>query len=154
MAAEVGHLGLAFDYLGEATLMDLEDLEHNTRDGLHIASLAGAWTALVAGFGGMRHHDDALSFTPRLPRQISRLAFTITVRQRRLRVEVSQSAASYVLAEGEPLEIPPLRGTPHRPRRGAREPPCRGRPRQRDTRAAAGPGACPVPAYLPPVGAP
>ena len=23
--------------------MDLHDLEHNTRDGLHIASLAGAW---------------------------------------------------------------------------------------------------------------
>jgi alpha,alpha-trehalose phosphorylase len=37
MAAEVGHMGLAFDYLGEAALMDLRDLEHNTRDGVHIA---------------------------------------------------------------------------------------------------------------------
>ena len=37
--------------------MDLHDLEHNTRDGLHIASLAGTWIALVAGFGGMRDHD-------------------------------------------------------------------------------------------------
>jgi len=26
---------------------DLADLQHNTRDGLHIASLAGAWNALV-----------------------------------------------------------------------------------------------------------
>ena len=49
IAAEVGHLDLAYDYLGEAALMDLDDLEHNTRDGLHIASLAGAWIALVAG---------------------------------------------------------------------------------------------------------
>ena len=39
--------------------MDLHDLHHNTRDGLHIASLAGAWIALVAGFGGMRDHDGA-----------------------------------------------------------------------------------------------
>ena len=54
IAAEVGHLDLAYDYLAEAALMDLDDLEHNTRDGLHIASLAGAWIALVAGFGGMR----------------------------------------------------------------------------------------------------
>src|SRR5712691_6516493 len=46
LAAEVGHLGLAFDYLGEAALMDLRDLEHNTRDGLHIAALAGTWVAL------------------------------------------------------------------------------------------------------------
>ena len=34
--------------------MDLDDLEHNTRDGLHIAALAGSWIALVAGYGGMR----------------------------------------------------------------------------------------------------
>ena len=38
IAAEVGHLELAYDYFGETALMDLHDLEHNTRDGLHIAS--------------------------------------------------------------------------------------------------------------------
>src|SRR6202043_1968451 len=30
MAAEVGHLELAFDYYREAALMDLDNLEHNT----------------------------------------------------------------------------------------------------------------------------
>ena len=71
MAAEVGHLDLAFDYLGEAALMDLHDLEHNTRDGVHIASLAGAWVALVSGFGGLRHQDGMVSFAPRLPEGLS-----------------------------------------------------------------------------------
>ncbi|MFC1416212.1 glycoside hydrolase family 65 protein [Streptacidiphilus cavernicola] len=104
-AAEVGHLRLAYDYLGEAALMDLNDLENNTRDGLHIASLAGAWTALVAGFGGMRRHSGTLDFTPRLPERISRLAFTVQVRGRRLRVEVTDAQACYTLLEGEPLEI-------------------------------------------------
>ena len=60
IAAEVGHLELAYDYFAEAALMDLDDLEHNTRDGLHIASLAGAWIVAVAGFGGMRDHDGTL----------------------------------------------------------------------------------------------
>ena len=46
MAAEVGYVELAYDYLAEAALVDLDDLNHNTRDGLHIASLAGAWIAL------------------------------------------------------------------------------------------------------------
>ncbi len=64
MAARTGHLELAYAYTAEAALMDLADLEHNTRDGLHIASLAGAWTALVAGFGGMRWDDDGLRFAP------------------------------------------------------------------------------------------
>src|SRR5665811_2578874 len=33
IAAEVGQLELAYDYFGEAALMDLGDLEHNVRDG-------------------------------------------------------------------------------------------------------------------------
>ena len=70
--------------LAEAALMDLDDLEHNTRDGLHMAALAGSWIALVAGLGGMRHHDRHPEFAPRLPAQLTRLAFTIALRGRRL----------------------------------------------------------------------
>ena len=80
MAAEVGHLALAYDYLAEAALMDLDDLEHNTRDGLHMASLAGAWIALVAGLAGMRSTDASMSFSPQLPDGISRLAFNLMFR--------------------------------------------------------------------------
>jgi alpha,alpha-trehalose phosphorylase len=105
IAAEVGHLELAYDYFAEAALMDLDNLEHNTRDGLHIAALAGAWTVAVAGFGGMRDHDGALSFAPRLPQRLRRLAFGMCFRDRRLRVEVSHGEASYRLLGGPPLQI-------------------------------------------------
>ncbi|MDQ6811946.1 MAG: family 65 glycosyl hydrolase [Actinomycetota bacterium] len=105
IAAEVGHLELAYDYFAEASLMDLENLEHNTRDGLHIASLAGAWIVAVAGFGGMRDHDGALSFAPRLPPQLTRLAFGICFRERRLKVEITHEQASYSLTQGAPLQI-------------------------------------------------
>jgi alpha,alpha-trehalose phosphorylase len=105
IAVEAGHPGLAYDYLVEAALMDLEDLEHNTRDGLHIASLAGTWMALVAGFGGMRHHGDTLEFAPRLPERFSRLAFSLELLGRRLRVEIEPGVATYTLMTGEPLEI-------------------------------------------------
>ncbi|MET7440741.1 glycoside hydrolase family 65 protein [Streptomyces sp. NPDC004082] len=105
IAAETGHPHLAYDYLMEAALMDLEDLEHNTRDGLHIASLAGAWMALVAGFGGMRHQGERIEFAPRLPERISRLAFHVEILGRRLRVEVKPAAATYTLLSGEPLTV-------------------------------------------------
>src|SRR5205085_8888178 len=88
IAAEVGHLELAFDYFAEAALMDLDDLEHNTRDGLHIASLAGAWVAVVCGFGGMRDHDGALTFAPRLSDRLTRLAFRLTYRRRCIEVAI------------------------------------------------------------------
>jgi alpha,alpha-trehalose phosphorylase len=105
IAAEVGHLELAYDYFGEAALIDLDNLEHNTRDGLHVASLAGAWIVAVAGFGGMRDHDGRLTFAPRLPERLNRLAFGLCFRGRRLRVEVDQQQARYSLRQGEPLEV-------------------------------------------------
>ena len=105
VAAEVGHLQLAYDYFAEAALMDLDDLEHNTRDGLHVASLAGAWIAAVAGFGGMRDHDGCLSFTPRLPPALTRLAFRLCYRGRRLVVDVVQGSATYSLRQGPALKI-------------------------------------------------
>src|SRR5439155_340637 len=59
IAAEVGHLQLAHDYLGEAALMDLEDLEHNVREGVHMGSLAGGWHAAVATGATARAHGGA-----------------------------------------------------------------------------------------------
>lgn len=105
MAAECGHLALAHAYLREAALMDLHDIEHNTSDGLHMASLAGCWIALVEGFGGLRDHGSILEFAPRLSEGLSRLAFGLCVRGRQLRVEVTDSAANYTLQEGEAITL-------------------------------------------------
>jgi len=105
IAAELGHLDLAFDYFGEAALIDLDDIEHNTRDGLHLAALAGTWIVAVAGFGGMRDHDGELSFKPRLPGQLKRLGFGMLFRGRGLRVVVAQDSATYSLVSGEELAV-------------------------------------------------
>jgi alpha,alpha-trehalose phosphorylase len=105
LAAEVGQLQLAYDYLGEAALVDLHDLHHNVKDGIHMASLAGAWTALVAGFGGMRLQNNLLSFAPRLPDTLEQLAFHILFRGSRLRIEVRAREAAYRLLDGSPLKV-------------------------------------------------
>ncbi|HEY1777428.1 MAG TPA: glycosyl hydrolase family 65 protein [Solirubrobacteraceae bacterium] len=105
VAAEVGHLDLAFDYLSEAALIDLEDIAHDTRDGLHMASLAGTWIAVVAGLGGMRDHDGVLSFAPCLPQALARVAFRLCFCGRKLHVDVKPTQVTYSLLEGEPLEI-------------------------------------------------
>jgi alpha,alpha-trehalose phosphorylase len=105
LAAETGHLELAHDYLAEAALIDLQDRQHNTRDGLHMAALAGAWIALVAGFGGMRASGGRLAFRPQLPPGITRLAFRLRYRERRLRLTITASEAKYELLDGEPLAI-------------------------------------------------
>lgn len=140
MAAEVGQLELAHDYLRETASIDLGDIHHNTRDGLHIASLAGVWSAIVAGFGGMRAGGGHLSFAPRLPSTIRRIAFCMRYRGRRLGVEATAAQATYQLHEGEPLtlkhhgevfaltsepvtiDIPPLTSSPRPQQPAGREP--------------------------------
>jgi alpha,alpha-trehalose phosphorylase len=105
VAAEVGHLDLAFDYFRETALVDLRDLDGNTADGLHLGSLAGAWLVAVAGFGGLRDYGETLAFAPRLPRQLSRVCFGLLYRDRRLRVDIRARHARYELLDGEPLEL-------------------------------------------------
>jgi alpha,alpha-trehalose phosphorylase len=105
MAAEVGYLALAYDYLAEAALMDIEDLEHNTRDGLHMASLAGTWIALVAGLAGLRPWGESLHFAPRLPEGITRLAFNLRFRGRHLHVRTSNKSTTYELRDGDALTL-------------------------------------------------
>jgi alpha,alpha-trehalose phosphorylase len=105
VAAEVGQLDLAHDYLAEAALMDLRDVEHNTSDGVHMASLAGAWMALVAGFGGMRAGTSTLSFNPHLPGGLTELKFRLRYRGRKLKVTIGAERAKYELIDGEPLAL-------------------------------------------------
>jgi alpha,alpha-trehalose phosphorylase len=154
VAAEVGHVELAYDYFGEAALLDLDDLQHNTRDGVHIASLAGACIVAIAGFGGLRESGGMLSFVPRLPPALTRLALNLRAgKTTRLRIEVEPTQATYTLLTGERLDIqhygepitvtadqpvqrpipPPDRLEPPTQPRG-REPPHRRRPAERGQR--------------------
>jgi alpha,alpha-trehalose phosphorylase len=140
IAAEVGHLELAYEYMTEAALMDLDDLEHNTRDGVHIASLAGSWIAAVIGFGGVRDHHGKLSFAPRLPAALTRLAFKIHYQGRRIKIEVVHGQATYTLLEGSRCEFvhhgETLSVTTERPAvRPIPDPPELERPRQPPGRA-------------------
>ncbi len=100
MCAEVGHLELAHDYAYEAALIDLRDLHHNSQDGLHMASLAGAWTALVGGFGGLRDDEGILSLDPQLPDGFACLRFRLRWRGFRLTVCASHDEVTYTLRDG------------------------------------------------------
>lgn len=105
MAAQCDHLRLAFDYAAEAVLIDLEDLQHNLADGLHMASLAGAWLVFVIGFGGMRDHGDLLEFAPKLPDGLTRYAFSILHRGECLHLNVTNASAEYSLHTSGQLQI-------------------------------------------------
>jgi alpha,alpha-trehalose phosphorylase len=97
--ARVGHLDLAVDYLREAAFVDLRDLQDDTHQGLHLASLAGAWLALVSGFGGLHVDGEDLRLTPRLPARLGRLCFRFRWRGRRLQVEITPQGTTLTLQD-------------------------------------------------------
>jgi alpha,alpha-trehalose phosphorylase len=117
VAAEVGHLDLALDYLAVAAFTDLHDLSGNIGDGLHIASLSGAALAVIAGLGGLRDDGEVVSFSPRLPAALPRVAFGVTLHGAVLRIELTPGTVTYALTgdaapvrflhDGEPVDLQP-----------------------------------------------
>ncbi|ANY09204.1 glycoside hydrolase family 65 protein [Pseudonocardia sp. HH130630-07] len=105
LASRTGHVDLAYRYLAEAALVDLHDLAGNTDHGMHIASMAGTWSAVVLGFGGMRCEADGLSFAPVLPPSLSRISFGLKWQGRRLRVAITSDEVEYQLLDGAPMRL-------------------------------------------------
>ena len=105
LANEIGETSKAYDYFMSSARLDLDDMHHNTKDGLHMANMAGTWTGLVRGFGGMRCRDGGLSFSPRLPEQWKAYDFRVRFRGRLIEVNVKRSGPEYRLIQGEPITI-------------------------------------------------
>jgi len=105
VAARTGHLDLAYDYLAEAALVDLDDLAGNSDHGVHIASMAGTWIAVVSGFGGMQCDASGLRFAPRLPPALSRISFGMRWQGRVLRVQIRADEVEYRLVDGPPMRL-------------------------------------------------
>ena len=91
--------------VAECALVDLVDQHRNTADGLHLASLAGAWNVIAFGFGGLRHADGKLSLSPQLPAALDHIRFGFHYRGRRIEVTIRPGEACYELLGGEPLTI-------------------------------------------------
>ncbi|HKX69049.1 MAG TPA: glycosyl hydrolase family 65 protein, partial [Intrasporangium sp.] len=70
-----------------------------------VASTGGVWSALAAGFGGMRDHGGRLTFDPRLPDCWPSLTWRMRWQQARLRVRLDREAITFVVEVGEPLSL-------------------------------------------------
>jgi alpha,alpha-trehalose phosphorylase len=101
VCAQAQHPDLALRYLRECALVDLRDVQEGTAQGLHLASVAGAWLALAAGLGGLREDHEDLEIAPLLPAALSRTAWSVTWRGRLLRVETTGEGTTVTLVRGE-----------------------------------------------------
>lgn len=94
IAAQIGKTDIAFQYFKNTVITDLYDTHDNTKDGVHIAAMAGGWQSLVFGFGGLRLTANTIHFTPIVAKELMSYAFTIMYRGVKVRLQVNNGKAS------------------------------------------------------------
>lgn len=104
LAAELGYRAKAMEMYRRTARLDLDNINNDTDDGLHITSMTGSWLSLAQGFAGMRTVN-GLSLNPFLPDDWRGYAFQFNYRGRILRLEVTPGEAKVSLTSGEPIQI-------------------------------------------------
>ncbi len=89
LAARIGRKNKAYEMYLRTARLDLDDYNNDTRDGLHITSMAGTWMAFVEAFGGMRIRNGRLYLDPFLPDSWNAYSFRINFHNSHLEVSMS-----------------------------------------------------------------
>lgn len=105
VACRIGYLDKAYDYFMRSARTDLDDHKGNTRDGVHIANMAGTSMCIINGFAGIRQREGRLLLRPVLPSKWKAYSFRINFRKRIIHISVSDGKTELTLLEGEPLTI-------------------------------------------------
>jgi beta-phosphoglucomutase len=104
-AVELGQTELAYDYFLRTARMDLDDINGNAWQGVHIAAMAGTWISLVRGFAGFRDEDGTIELSPRLPEAWQRLRFRLRLEGSLLEASLTRDAATFAVLEGAPVTL-------------------------------------------------
>ena len=100
VAARLGQVEKALDYLTDTVDIDFEDKHHNTRDGIHAANMGGSFMSIVYGFGGFRLKEDGISFAPVLPEAWDGFKFKVCFEGSRISVQVTRTDCTFILENG------------------------------------------------------
>ena len=102
LAAQIHKEKEAYKFFEFATRLDLDDYNNNTREGIHMTSIAAAWMNIVYGFAGFRSDKPLLSLSPSLPRKWKSYSFKLRLPNNLLNITVTKDKVT-ILNDGEPL---------------------------------------------------
>lgn len=105
VACAIGRQKDAYNYLRQSARMDLDNVNGNTRYGLHAACMGGARMLIVNGYAGLRIFDDALHFEPSIHDKWKSYNFKMNYKGNVLVVNITKSETTYYLEKGKGLTI-------------------------------------------------
>ncbi|MDK2807500.1 MAG: hypothetical protein PWP24_231 [Clostridiales bacterium] len=90
LAANLSMEREAVEYFKKSIMLDLEDTMENTgREGLHVAAFGASYQALIMGFAGVIAGEEGLEVHPHLPKEWTRLAFTVAYQKKRYEITIT-----------------------------------------------------------------
>jgi maltose phosphorylase len=102
LASQLGLKDQAYSLFRFAARLDLDNYNRNTREGLHISSIAANWMSVVYGFGGLRSDGETVSLAPVIPEAWNSYSFTLLLKGVPLRVKVTKDKVSLaVITQGD-----------------------------------------------------
>jgi maltose phosphorylase len=104
-AALLDKMDMAYTFYLRTSRLDLDDYNKEVEEGCHITSMAGTWMSIVEGFGGMRIKNNALHFSPKIPKEWKAYSFKINFRNQILKVSVSHNETTFGLDGDSELTI-------------------------------------------------
>ena len=94
------------DFIQSALHLDIDDLHHNTADGLHFANMGLVWMILVRGFLGFRFYIDGLpSFYPKFSQLSFGFRLKLQLQGRTVQVGLSSQCFRIALVKGTSIPL-------------------------------------------------
>lgn len=105
VASKCGYTDKAYAFFKESIALDLEDTHHNTKDGLHMANIAGSILSVIAGFAGLKVSENGICLDPHLPKAWSSLQFNLEYKSRLISIKINDETVKCRLIKGQPISI-------------------------------------------------
>lgn len=105
IASRIGKEHKAMELFLNSCRYDLDDLNFDVPDGLHITGMASTWMAIVYGFGGLSVTNNQLYFAPRIPVDWNAFSFSVHFRNNLLNIRIEKEKTIIHNIKGENIEI-------------------------------------------------
>ena len=89
-ASKIKRPKTAYEFFMDTLRLDLDNLHHNTKDGLHIANAGGAYMTVVYGFSGLRIKEDGLHLDPCIPEELGQVSFRLNYRNQLVEITIGK----------------------------------------------------------------
>ncbi len=105
LASRTGKIDKARELYLRTARLDLDDINKEVKEGLHITSMAGTWLSIVEGFAGLKVKGQKLYIKPLIPAGWDSYSFMIRFMNRLLRISIEKGQAVIENMSDEELSL-------------------------------------------------